>query len=60
MASPEDVILKKLEYYREGNSEKHLRDIQGILAQTQVDDTYLKEWILKLGLQAQWAQLNAG
>jgi hypothetical protein len=30
-AAPEDVILKKLEYYREGGSEKHLRDIVGIL-----------------------------
>jgi len=27
-ASPGDVIFKKLEYYREGGSEKHLRDIQ--------------------------------
>jgi hypothetical protein len=25
------VILRKLEYYREGWSEKHLRDIAGIL-----------------------------
>ena len=31
LASPENVILKKLEYYREGGSEKHLRDIVGIL-----------------------------
>jgi hypothetical protein len=26
-ASPEDVIIKKLVFYREGGSEKHLRDI---------------------------------
>ncbi len=26
-AQPEDVILKKLVYYEEGNSEKHIRDI---------------------------------
>ncbi|MCH8922120.1 MAG: hypothetical protein IIA67_03095 [Planctomycetes bacterium] len=30
-ASPEDTILKKLEYYREGGSEKHVRDIKGVL-----------------------------
>jgi hypothetical protein len=30
-ASAEDVILKKLEYFREGGSEKHVRDIAGIL-----------------------------
>jgi hypothetical protein len=30
-ASPEDVIIKKLIYFREGGSEKHLRDIVGVL-----------------------------
>ncbi|MEI6806341.1 MAG: hypothetical protein WCK49_07550 [Myxococcaceae bacterium] len=57
MASPEDVILKKLEYFREGASQKHLRDIQGILAQTQIDETYLQSWISKLGLERQWAEI---
>ena len=32
LAPIEYVILRKLEYYREGESEKHLRDISGILA----------------------------
>ena len=31
LAPPEYVILRKLEYFREGGSEKHLRDIRGIL-----------------------------
>jgi len=26
-ASPEDIIIKKMEYYREGGSDKHLSDI---------------------------------
>jgi hypothetical protein len=30
-ATPEDVILKKMEYYRLGGSDKHLRDIAGVL-----------------------------
>ena len=30
-AHPEDVILGKLLYYREGGSDKHLRDIAGVL-----------------------------
>jgi hypothetical protein len=30
-ASPEDEIIKKMEYYKAGGSEKHLRDIAGIL-----------------------------
>jgi len=31
-APPEYVILSKLEFFREGGSEKHLRDIRGMLA----------------------------
>ena len=30
-SSPEDVIIKKLEFYREGGSDKHVRDIVGVL-----------------------------
>src|SRR5205807_2764587 len=32
VAPPEYVILRKLEYYREGGSEKHLRDIRSMLS----------------------------
>jgi hypothetical protein len=31
VAPPEYVIVRKLEYFREGGSEKHLRDIRSIL-----------------------------
>lgn len=58
IASPEDIILKKLDYYREGGSEKHLLDIRGILIETKVDHTYLQEWIGKLGLTAQWNKVG--
>lgn len=56
-AAPEDVMLRKLEYFREGGSEKHLRDIVGMLkVQGQdIDQTYLTEWIARLGLTAEWA-----
>jgi hypothetical protein len=30
-ASPEDVIIKKLQFYKIGNSDRHLRDIAGVL-----------------------------
>ena len=54
-ASPEDVIIKKLEYFREGGSEKHVKDIRGILAETKVDAAYLQEWVAKLRLDDAWA-----
>ena len=55
-AAPEDVILKKLEYFREGGSEKHLRDCVGILKVQagQTDDAYLAHWVTRLGLDAEW------
>jgi hypothetical protein len=54
IAAPEDVILKKLDFFREGGSNKHLLDIKGILTQTEIDPTYLDEWVGKLRLQEQW------
>lgn len=54
LASPEDVILKKLDFFREGGSHKHLLDIKGILTQTDIDNRYLDEWVENLGLKLQW------
>ncbi len=51
VASAEDIIIKKLEYYREGRSEKHLTDIRGILATTDVDHEYLSAWVERLKLE---------
>lgn len=55
-ASPEDVILKKLVYFREGGSEKHLRDIVGILkVQAElIEFDYLAEWVARLGVADEW------
>ncbi len=51
-ASPENVILKKLLYFQEGGSEKHLRDVGGIflIQGERIDPTYLDEWAAKLGV----------
>lgn len=45
-SSAEDLILKKLEFYRLGGSEKHLRDISGILLVQgeRIDQSYLDKW----------------
>lgn len=55
-ASPEDVILKKIDYYREGHSEKHLRDIAGIfrISGSQLDMDYLLSWVGRLDLEEEW------
>jgi hypothetical protein len=56
LAPPEYVIVRKLEYYREGHAEKHLRDIRAILAVSaeQLDQAALKEWIQRMGLETEW------
>ena len=55
-AAPEDVIIKKMEYFREGGSEKHLRDITGILkiSYDSIDLNYISEWTDRLGLGDIW------
>jgi hypothetical protein len=59
-ASPEDVILKKMEYYREGGSEKHLRDITGILGVSgeEIDFAYIDEWVRRLDLIEIWEAIQ--
>lgn len=55
-AAPEDVILGKLWYYREGGSEKHLRDIAGMLQVSgdEIDTAYVDAWSRELDLAAEW------
>jgi len=55
-AAPEDVILGKLAFYREGGSDKHLRDISGMLriSRDLIDFNYLNRWAAELGLKDIW------
>ena len=55
-ASAEDVIVKKLQFYAEGGSDKHLRDIAGVLriSPSDVDRDYVTDWANRLGLRNIW------
>ncbi len=55
-ASPEDVILNKLIFYRLGESDKHLRDIAGILKVmgAELDLAYIADWTTQLGVSGPW------
>ncbi|MGD1276627.1 MAG: hypothetical protein ABR964_05315 [Tepidisphaeraceae bacterium] len=59
-ASPEDAIIKKMEYYRQGGSEKHLRDITGILKTSpeQIDTAYIARWVQTMGLDDIWTAIQ--
>ena len=60
IAPPEYVILRKLEYLREGDQDKHVRDIRFMLAATTVDRKFLEAEVTRLGLHAQWRKCEAG
>jgi hypothetical protein len=54
IAPPEYVILRKLEYLREGGSDKHVRDIRFIVAATALDRGFLDAQVAERGLEEQW------
>lgn len=56
VAPPEYVIIRKLEYFREGGSDKHLRDIRSMLAVSgdQIDNKVLSVWIERRELGKEW------
>jgi hypothetical protein len=58
-SSPEDVILMKLDFHRKGGSDKHLRDIAGVLriSGEQLDRAYLDSWARDMGLDEIWQAL---
>ncbi len=55
-SAPEDIILKKLQFFDDGGSEKHLRDIAGVLRVSgdEVDRDYVSSWAERLGVLGIW------
>ncbi len=58
LAPPEYVIIKKLEFFREGGSEKHVRDIRGMLAVTDVEVSFLENEVTRRGLIEEWQRVH--
>ena len=61
IAPPEYVIVRKLEYYREGGSEKHLRDIRAMLSVSGeiIDRAVLAEMVQQRGLVSEWHRITS-
>jgi len=59
-ASAEDVVLKKLDFCWQVGSDKHLRDIAGILkiSADAIDFAYIETWARKVGLEEIWAAVS--
>jgi hypothetical protein len=60
VAPPEYVILRKLEYYREGGSEKHLRDIRSMLntSPEAIPSPELEQQVAARSLQEAWREVQ--
>jgi hypothetical protein len=56
VAPPEYVIIRKLEYFKEGGPDKHLRDIESILEVTgdELDTEAIHKRTSGLGLEKEW------
>lgn len=61
LAPPEYVIIRKLEYLRDGGSDKHVRDIRTMLRVSDelIDRKELAAWIRERGLEDQWRRISA-
>jgi hypothetical protein len=55
-ASAEDVIIRKMQYFKEGGSDKHLRDIAGVLKiqGDRINRPYIAEWADRLAVRDVW------
>lgn len=60
IAPPEYVIVRKLQFYREGRSEKHLRDIAAVLriSAELIDEDRIATWAAGLGLDREWQRVR--
>jgi hypothetical protein len=58
VAPPEYVVLRKLEFYREGHSAKHPTDIRAIWEVTGVNEDALAPWLERMGLNALWQEIK--
>ncbi len=61
IAPPEYVIIKKLEFFKEGNAQKHLSDIKTMLLNSGelINFDLLKKMISERGLQKEWDAANS-
>ena len=59
-ATPEDILIAKLEWARLGESERQLRDAAGIVAiqGSALDLRYIERWVIELGLETQWERVR--
>jgi hypothetical protein len=60
LAPPEYVIVRKLQYYKESGFERHLRDIEGMLAVSGelIDNQALQYWLTEKAVSDAWSKVK--
>jgi hypothetical protein len=60
LAPPEYVIIRKMQYYAEGGSDKHLRDIQNMTAiiKERLNLQFIEMQVSNLGLKQIWRRVK--
>jgi hypothetical protein len=58
IATPEDVVIEKLEWDKLGKSSRQIEDAAGILKvrADELDIPYIEKWVAELGLASEWAR----
>jgi hypothetical protein len=52
VVSPEDLVISKLEWARDGESSVQLRDVKNLLSTPLLDMPYVEKWVRALGLES--------
>ncbi len=60
LAPPEYVLIRKLEFFREGGSEKHVNDIRAMLriSEELIDRSVIERLVGERGLGREWAEVE--
>ncbi len=59
IVAPEDLILSKLEWAKDGHSQLQLDDVRNLLRSVEdIDRTYLNQWVDRLGLAALYGEMQ--
>lgn len=61
VATAEDTVISKLEWAKEGESQRQVEDAAGILRvqADHLDTAYIERWVRELGLSEQWVAAKA-
>ena len=61
LATPEDIVIAKLEWAKLGQSERQIEDVGGIIERQgpKLDRGYIEQWVSELSLQSEWRRALA-